>query len=88
VDEQFMTGMFSFLEEKIPKFKKYNGYLYEHKKSVFISRAGSKVVSFKLLRVELFNPTDEDNQATTPIIEKLGKITSATFIDNLTIQQR
>jgi len=73
VDEQFMMGMFSFLEEKIPKFKKYNEYLYEPKKSVFISRDGSKVVSFKLSWAELFNPTDEDNQATTPIMEKVGK---------------
>ena len=32
VDEQFMMGMFSFLEEKIPKFKKYIEYLYKLKK--------------------------------------------------------
>ena len=81
VDEQFMMGMFSFIEEKIPPFKKYNEYLYVTKKSVFISRAGSKVVSFQLLRAELFNPTDEDNKATTPFMQKLGKITAKTFID-------
>ena len=72
-----MTGMFSVLKEKVPKFKKYNEYLYKR----IILRAGSKVVLFKLLWAELFNPTDKDNQATTPIIKKLGKITSVTFID-------
>ena len=81
VDEQFMMGMFSFLKEKIPRFKKYNEYLYKPKKLVFISWAGLKVVLFKLLRAELFNPTDKDNQATTPIIQKLGKLISATFND-------
>ena len=82
VDEQFMTGMFSFLEEKIPKFKNYNEYLYKRKKLAFFSRAGLKVVLFKLLwAAELFNTMNKDNRATTPIMEKLGKITPATFID-------
>ena len=36
---------------------------------------------FQLLQAELFNPTDEDNKATTPFMQKLGKITAETFID-------
>ena len=38
------------------------------------------MISLKLLRVKLFNPTDNNNRAGTTYMKKLGEITADTFI--------
>ena len=80
--------MFGALEEDIDEYKKYKEYLYVKRKTTFATRTGGKFVSFQLLRKELFNPTDDDNIATTEWMPALGEITANCMIEELENDQK
>ena len=82
IDEGFMMGLFDDITDNIPDYQKFKKYMYEDKKSLFIARVGNKVVPFRLLKDELFNPQDNDNQATNDLMPELGKITAKAIIDD------
>ena len=52
------------------------------KKSSFITRIGNKFIPYQLLRDELFNPQDKDNQVINDYMPDLGKITAVAIIED------
>ena len=77
-----MMSLFDKIIDHIPEYKEFNKHIYKVKKLLFITRIGSKVVLYRLLRDKLFNPQDKDNQATNDFMPKLGRITATAIIED------
>ena len=88
IDEGFMMGLFDEITNNIPDYQKFNKYMYEDKKSSFIARIGNKVVPFRLLKDELFDPQHKDNQATNDLMPESVKITAKAIIEDFHHQQK
>jgi hypothetical protein len=79
--------MMSIMESwanKLPPFRAFLRHKFEEQKtSFFNSTAKTKAVPLKMLRKELFAPTDQDNKDSTPMLEELAVVAAKAWIEQL-----
>ena len=73
-DETYMMHLFDDIADEIPEFKDFLQYKYEDQVTTFVATSNSKSVPYKMLISDLFHPRDEDNKASTSMLEKIAKI--------------
>ena len=84
--EKFMMGLMKPWVDELPPLKKYLHYVFEEKKTNFVHSpedTNTTAVSMKLIRAELFNPMDADNQKCTGRLEQLAKAGAQAWIREL-----
>ena len=82
-DESFMMGLMDTWKDELPPFKEYLKRQYEKKKTAYFESHGAKAVPLKELRKELFHPADQDNKASTPMLEKLALVAANAWVSEL-----
>lgn len=85
-DEAFMMGITKQWSDELPPLKEYLHHEFELKQTNYVNSpdaSAPKPVPLKMVRKELFNPTDEDNKDSTSKLEALAKIAAQTWIREL-----
>ena len=88
INENFMMGFFNEHKNEIPPFKECVDHMHDDKVQHKILRDRIKFQPMKLLREELFQPTDPSNIETDFLMENMGSILSETMLQELTDKRK
>ena len=96
LSDDFMMSIFQSLKDDLPEFEEFLNFLLEHKETPTIIKNGSdltdfnnlKVLSYDLLRVELFFPAREENQATNTVCTNMAVELAQTMLEDCVILRK
>ena len=78
--EEFMMNIFSALQDEIESYDEHIKCLCYAKAQHKVVHNGTKLLQFKLLRDELFNPTDTSNIESDFLADDLGIVLAETIL--------
>ena len=87
-DESYMLHIFDELLIDLPEFKAFMDYEFKNKMSEFVQASQTKAVPLKELIKELFEPTNQDNQDSIEMLEKIAVIGIQVLIGELEDQSK